>query len=289
MKKSVSFLVLFFLVLAVFAQDAAKMISQADSLAGLKKYVEAFDLYNKALTNLGQVKVKESINYTVATVALNAGKNEAAIAYFDKAIAAGIADTSLRIDVVKCYQYKGLVYGRLKDLPNSLASYEKAIELSPDKPGALYFNAGLISFNLEKYEKAIEYFDKSFAAGVKPEDALLNKANAYNKLKNDSLYLQTLQTGFDKFPANKNFSGKLAAICYTEGSKLYKSGLDILNATIKKVNDKKLKQEDAEYKNEIAKVNNLYSDAVVQLKKALEYDPANANAQKLIDACKPVK
>jgi tetratricopeptide (TPR) repeat protein len=288
MKKSLSFLLLFFFSLAVFAQDAAKLISQADSLAGLKKYAEAFDLYDKALTNLGQVKVKESINYTVATVAVNAGKNEAALAYLDKAIAAAV-DTSFKIDLVKCYQYKGLVYARLKDFNNSLASYERAIEISPDKPGALYFNAALIAFNLEKYEKAIEYSDKSFAAGVKPEEALLNKANSYNKLKNDSLYLQTLQTGFEKFPANKNFSGRLAAISYTEGSKLYKSGLDILNATIKKVNDKKLKQEDAEYKNSIAKVNDLYAKAVVQLKKALEYDPANANAQKLIDACKPVK
>jgi len=289
MKKSFFLVLSILLSFPVFAQDAAKMISQADSLVNVKKFAEAFDLYDKALKNLGPVKVKESINYSVATVALNAGKNEEAIAYFDKAIAAEKADTSLKIDLVKCYQYKGLVYGRMKDLANSLASYEQAIELSPNNAGTLYFSAATTAFNLNNFEKAVTYFDKAYEAGIKPEDALLNKANALKRLNNDSLYLQTLLTGVEKFPANKNFSSKLGAIYYTDGAKLYKNGLDILNAAIKKVNDKKLKPEDAEYKDAITKVNEIYAQAVELLKKSLALDPANANVQKLIDACKPVK
>jgi tetratricopeptide (TPR) repeat protein len=289
MKKSFLLVISVFLSMYVFAQDAAKLISQADSLKNLKKFAEAFDLYDNALKNLGQVKVKGSINFTVGQVAMNAGKNEAAIAYLDKAIAAESADTSLNIDLIKCYQYKGQVYGRMKDLANSLTAYEKAIELSPNNTGTLYYNAALTAFNLNNFEKAVSYFDKAYEAGVKPEDALLNKANALKRLNNDSLYLQALLTGVEKFPANKNFSSKLAAIYYTDGTKLYKSGRDIYDAAYKKISEKKLKPEDAEYKNEIVKVNAEYAKATDILNKAIALDPANVNAQKLLVACKPVK
>jgi tetratricopeptide (TPR) repeat protein len=289
MKRSISFLTLFLFSLAVIAQDAAELIKQAGTMVEAKKFAEAFVLYEKALSNLGQVKVKESINFDVATVAMNAGKNEAALAYFDKAIAAAAADSSLGINVARCHQYKAMVYGKLKDLAKSLASYEKAIELTTDKPGTLYFNAAITAFNMEIYEKAVNYFDQAYMAGVKPEDALINKANAYKKLNNDSLYMETLVAGFEKFPGNKTISSRLAAIYFTEGNNLYKEGLTILNATIKKVNDKKLKPEDAEYNGEIAKVNETYAKAVEALKKSLELDPTNPNTQKLIDACKPVK
>ena len=87
-------------------------------------------------------------------------------------------------------------------MANSLASYEKAIELSQDKPGSLYFNAAITAFNAANFEKAVAYFDKSYESGYKPEDALINKANAYKNLKNDSLYEQTLMAGFEKFPGN---------------------------------------------------------------------------------------
>ena len=177
----------------------------------------------------------------------------------------------------------------MKDMANALLNYEKALELYPEKPGSLLMNTGTIAFNMGNFDKAISYFDQAIAIGFKPEDALLNKAAAYKKLNNDSLYMETLLVGNAKFPENKKFSGTLAGIYVTDGNKLYKGGLDILNATNKKLNEKKLKAEDAEYKNSIAKVNEEYAKAVEVLKKARALDPANVNAQELIDACKPVK
>jgi tetratricopeptide (TPR) repeat protein len=288
MKKSLFLVLSVFFAAYIYAQDANQLIKLAQDSVQAGKFAGAFLLYEKAMANPGDVKVKPSINFEIATTAIQAGKNEAALTYLDKAIEAGV-DTSNHINLVKCYQYKAQVYNKLKNLPNSLECYEKALEISTDKPGTLMFNAATLAFNLEKYEKAVGYFDQAFQSGYKPEDALVNKAMVYKKMNNDSAYMLTLLLGNEKFPANKKFSGTLAGIYVTDGNKLYKGGLDILNAANKKINEKKLKPEDADYKNAIAKVNAEYAKAVEVLKKALVLDPANANAQKLIDACKPVK
>ena len=289
MKKSLFLILAVLLAFGSFAQSAADLILKAAEAVEAKKFAEAFTLYEKAMSNLGDVKVKPAINYDIATTAMQAGNNAAAIKYFDKAIEAGLADDSSGINVAKCYQYKGSVYTKMKDLNSALASFEKAIELTSDNPGSLYLNAAITAFNAGNFEKAVTYFGKSYESGYRPEDALLNKAMAYKKLNNDSAYMEAMLEGNAKFPGNKKFSGTLAGIYITQGQTLYMGGLDILNAANKKVNEKKLKLEDDEYKNEIAKVNESYAKAVEILNKSLELDPGNANAQKLIDACKPVK
>lgn len=288
MKKSLTLLAVVLFTMSAFGQEAVKLINRGDSLFKEKKYAEALEIYDKVIPTLEQDKVKESLYYA-AMAALNTAKNEVALAYFDKAISAKNADATLKFELSDCNQYKGLVYVRLKDFANAMASYEKALELAPAKPGPIYYSAASAAFNMNNFEKAVEYFGKSYDAGNKPEDAILNKAMAYKRLNNDSLYEVTLITGFEKFPGNKNISSRLAAIYFTDGNNFYKSGVTILNATLKKVNEKKLKVEDAEYKSEIAKVNEAYSKAVEVLKKSQELDPSNANVQKLIDACKPVK
>jgi tetratricopeptide (TPR) repeat protein len=289
MKKSLILIVAFFFPIAVFAQNAAELIKQANEALQAKNYTVAFDLYEKAMSDTAFARLNKSFNYNIALAAKGAEKNEAALSYFDKSIAIATSDPSSGISIPKCYENKASVYIKLKDMTNALLNFEKALELYTEKPGGLLMNAGGIAFNIGNFEKAIGYFDQALAIGFKPEDALLNKAAAYKKLLYDSLYLETLLVGNAKFPENRKFSGTLAGIYVTEGNTLYKSGLDMLNATNKKLNEKKLKAEDAEYKNAIAKVNDAYARAVEVLKKALALDPANVNAQKLIDACKPVK
>jgi tetratricopeptide (TPR) repeat protein len=290
MKKSLILIVAFFVSMSVFAQQEAKvLIGKANEALQAKNYLEAFDLYEKAMSDTAFARLNKSFNYNIALAAKGAEKNEAALKYFDKSIEIATSDASSGISIPKCYENKASVYVKLKDLPNALQNYEKAMELYPEKPGSLLMNAGGIAFNLSNYEKAIGYFDQAIAMGFKPEDALLNKAGAYKKMNNDSMYMETLLAGNAKFPENKKFSGTLSGIYVMEGNKLYKGGLDLLNATNKKLNEKKLKAEDAEYKNSIAKVNEEYAKAVEVLKKALALDPANVSAPKLIEACKPVK
>jgi tetratricopeptide (TPR) repeat protein len=290
MMKKILFLVLaFFFSIAVFAQGSKELISKANEALQAKNYTEAYDLYVKAMTDTAFARLNKSFNYNIGLAAKGADKNDAALSYFDKSIEIATSDPASGISIPKCYENKASVYIKLKDLTNALLNYEKALELYPEKPGSLLMNAGGIAFNLSNFEKAIGFFDQALAINFKPEDALLNKASAYKKLLRDSLYLETLLIGNAKFPENKKFSGTLSGIYLTDGNKLYKGGLDLLNATNKKLNEKKIKAEDAEYKNAIAKVNEEYAKAVEVLKKSLALDPANVNAQKLIDACKPVK
>lgn len=289
MKKILSVVAALFFCTGVFAQDAAEMITKANDALKAGNYAEAFDLYDKAMSNLGDVQVPPSINYNIAFAAMQADKNEAALKYFDKAIEVGTADQASGINVAKCHENKGSVYNKMKDLNNALASYEKALELYTEKPGTLIMNAAVTAYKLENFEKAISYFDKAFEAGFKPEDALLNKAQAYRKLNNNDAFKQTLITGNEKFPENKKFSAALAGIYVGEGNEFYKAGVTILNAANKKVTDGKLKTEDAAYKSEVDKVKAEFAKAIDILEKAVALDPANANAQKLIDACKQVK
>jgi tetratricopeptide (TPR) repeat protein len=213
---------------------------------------------------------------------MQAEKNEAALKYFDLAIEAGTK-------IPKCYEYKAGIYNKMKDYTNALANYEKAFELSEDKSGALMLNIAVTSFRLENYEKAITWFDKAYEAGYKPEDALINKAGALKKLNKNDEYKQALILGNEKFPENKKFSTALAGIYVAEGNVIVKGGADILNAANKKVAEGKMKTSDDAYKAELTKVKAEFSKAREILEKAKLLDPANVNAQKLIDACNQVK
>jgi tetratricopeptide (TPR) repeat protein len=282
MKKSLLLIVALAISLASVAQDAAELINKANDALKAGQFAQAFEMYEKAMSNLGTVEIDKSINYNIAFAAMEAEKNVAALSYFDKAIEAGT-------NVAKCYEYKGTIYNKMKDLQKALVNYEKAIELSEEKSGALLVNTANTAYKLENYEKALTYFDKALAEGFKQEDVLLLKAMTYRKMNNNEGFKETLVTGNEKFPENKKFSSALASIYVGEGNNFYKAGVEILNSANANVKAGKLKTEDQAYKDELSKVNAEFEKATEILKKALAVDPANQNAQKLIDACKPLK
>ncbi len=282
MKKSLLLVVTVLSAFTVFAQDAAEMITKANEALKANKYAEAFDLYDKAMANLGDVEVDKAINFNIGYAAMQAEKNEAALAYFDKAIEANA-------NVAKSWEYKGSVYNKLKDYANALTSYEKAIELSEEKPGSLLLNTAVTAYRLEKFETAIKYFDMAYQAGFKPEDALLNKAMAQKKMGNEEAYKQTLEAGAEKFPANKKITGALANVFVAEGNGLYKNGVEVLNAANKKVTDGAMKTDDDAYKAIVEKAKVEFGKAAEVLDKAVKLDPANANALKLLEAINKVK
>jgi tetratricopeptide (TPR) repeat protein len=282
MKKSFLLVVAVFVAFAAFSQDAAEMITKANEALKANDFVQAFELYDKAMTNLGDVEVDKAINFNIGYAAMQANKNEEALSYFDKAIEAGA-------NVSKCYEYKGSVYNKMKDYPNALASYEKALEVSEGNGGALLLNAAVTAYRLENFEKAVKYFDQAYQAGFKAEDALLNKAMALKKMDNDEAYKETLVTGAEKFPGNKKITGALANVYVQEGNALYKDGVEILNAANTKVNDGSLTTDDDAYKAEVEKAKAEFGKAAVVLENALKLDPENQNAQKLLEAINAVK
>jgi tetratricopeptide (TPR) repeat protein len=279
MKKMLLITAAAFLSFAAIAQDAADLINKANEAMKKQQYAEAFEMYDKAMGNLGDVEVDASINFNIGFAAMQADKNEAAIKYLDKAIEAGT-------NVSKAWEYKASVYNKMKDSKSALEAFEKAIETSDEETGALSFNAAVLAFRLENFEKTVKYFDKAIEANFRPEDAYFNKAAALRRLNDEDGYKLTLQTANEKFPADKKISGALANAYVAEGNEIYRSGAEILNTANQKVNDGSMTTEDAAYLAEINKAKAEFKKAIATLEAAKKLDPTNANAQKLIDACK---
>ena len=281
MKKIFLFFVTLFIINAAFAQEAAEMINKANEAMKNRQYAEAFELYDNAMKNLGDVQVDASINFNIGFAAMQADKNEAALTYFDKAIEAGA-------NVPKAWEYKGTVYNKMKDAAKALECFEKAIETSEEDTGALSFNSAVLAFRLENFEKTVKYFDKAIASNFRPEDAYFNKAAALKRMGNDELYEATLVEANTKFPTDQKIAGALANAYVLKGNDLYTGGAAIINAANQKVTDGAFTTADAAYTTELDKAKVEFKKAMEVLEKAIKLDPKNANAQKLIDACKQV-
>jgi len=281
MKKYIFLLAAVLLSFAALAQDAAELINKANEAMKSKQYSEAFEAYDKAMNNLGDVEVDAAINFNIGFAALQADKNEAAIKYFDKAIEAGA-------NISKSWEYKASAYNKLKNFQLALESFEKAIETSTEDTGALSFNAAVLAFRLENFEKTARYFDNAFKANFRPQDAIFNKAAALNRMGDTKGYKDALVTGIEKFPTDKKIAAALANVYVSEGNEVYREGAEILNTANTKANEGAYTTEDDAYKAEMAKAKTEFKKAMDLLEAAIKLDATNANAQKLIEAVKQV-
>ena len=281
MKKYLLFFAAALLSCAAFAQDAAELINKANEAMKNRQFAEAFEAYDKAMNNLGDVEVDAAINFNIGFAAMQADKNEAALKYFDIAIEAGA-------NISKSWEYKASIYNKMKDFAKALESFEKAIETSEEDTGALCFNAAVLAFRLENFEKTIKYFDKAYEAGFRPQDAIFNKAAAQNRMGDSEGYKASLKAGNEKYPTDKKIASALANIYVSEGNEIYRDGAEILNAANTKVNEGAYTTEDDAYKAEMGKANAEFRKALETLENALKLDASNANAQKLIEAIKQI-
>jgi tetratricopeptide (TPR) repeat protein len=281
MKKYLLFFAAALLSFAVHAQDAAELINKANEAMKNRQYAEAFEAYDKAMNNLGDVEVDAAINFNIGFAAMQADKNEAALKYFDKAIEAGA-------NISKSWEYKASVYNKMKDVVKALDSFEKAIETSEEDTGALCFNAAVLAFRQENFEKTIKFFDKAYEAGFRPQDAIFNKAAAQNRMGDSEGYKASLQAGNEKYPTDQKIASALANVYVSEGNEIYRNGAEILNAANTKVNEGAYTTEDDAYKAELGKANAEFRKALETLENASKLDASNTNAQKLIEAIKQI-
>lgn len=264
-----------------FAQDAAEKLNQAQEALKAQDYAKAYQLYDEAMSNLGDVQVDVSINFNIGFAAYKAENLEGAVKYFDKAIAAGT-------NVSKCYEYKALAYNDKKDYSNAVANFEKAIETSTENTDAMVYNAAIAAYKGDMMDKAVELFGKAAELGYKGETAIYYKAVILKKQGKDDEYKTTLEEGAGKYPSDDKITGALANVYVGEGNELYKKGAAILSAANQKVNDGSLKTDDAAYTAEVDKAKVELKAAVEVLEKAKALDASNANAQALLDACNAV-
>jgi tetratricopeptide (TPR) repeat protein len=265
----------------LFAQDAADKINQAQEALKAQDYAKAFQLYDEAMNNIGDVQVDASINYNIGFAAYKAENLAGAIKYFDKAIEAGT-------NVSKCHEYKALAYNDNEDYNNAVASFEKAIATAESGVESLVYNAGIAAYKGKLYEKAVDLFGKSAELGYRGETALYYKAVVLKNLGKDEEYKATLIEGTGKFPNEKNLTTALASLYVSEGNELYKKGATILSTANQKVNSGAMTTADAAYNSEVEKAKVEFRAAVEILQKAKSLDATNQNAQKLIDACSAV-
>lgn len=264
-----------------FSQDAAEKINQAQEALKAQDYAKAYQLYDEAMSNLGDVQVDESINFNIGFAAYKADNLEGAVKYLDKAIETGT-------NVSKCYEYKALAYNDKKDYANAVANFEKAIETATEGAESLVFNAAISAYKGSLLDKAVTLFGKAVELGYKGETASYYKAVVFKKLGKDDEYKAALIEGAEKFPTEDKITSALASIYVSEGNDLYKAGVAIINAANEKVNGGSLTTTDAAYTAEIDKSKEKFKAALEILEKAKALDAGNDNAAKLIDACKAV-
>lgn len=279
MKRVLLLIVAVSLTIFTFAQDAAEKLKQAQESLQAEDYAKAYQLYDEAMNNLGDVQVDDAINFNIGYAAYKAESLEGAVKYFTKAIEIGT-------NVPKCYEYLALAYNDKKDYKNAVTNFEKAIETSTENTEALVYNAAIAAYRAEMMEKAVELFGKSVENGYKGETAIYYKAASLKKLNKDDEYKATLEEGAAKFPGDSKIAPALANIYVSEGNELYKKGAAIISTANEKVSAGTISTADDAYTAEVNKAKDEFKAAVVVLEKAKELDSSNENAQKLLDACK---
>ncbi|PTN10039.1 M48 family metallopeptidase [Mangrovibacterium marinum] len=266
----------------VFAQDAAELINQGNDALTAKDYAKAFELYDKAMNNLGEVQVDDAINFNIGFAAMQAEKYDAAVKYFDKAIAADANKAS-------ALEYKANSLAKLDKDDDAIAAYKEAIAAADaDKAPALNYNAGIVAYKAKKYAAAATFFAAADAGAYNSENAIFYQAMALRKLKKNDEYKAVLVAGAEKFPGNDKITGALANVYVGEGNSLYKKGVKILNGANQQVQAGTIKTTDEAYTKAVADSKVEFQAAYDVLQKAVALDAGNANAKKLIEACKTV-
>lgn len=272
------FVSLFFMHMFVYAQSAADKINSANEALKAEDFNKAFQLYDDALKNLGDVQVDESINFNVGYAAYKAAKFKEAIDYFTKAVDADV-------NVSKSWEYKALCFNELKDYTNAVDCFVKAAEKDSEGGASLYYNAAITAYKGDMAVMAADLFAKTVELGYKTETAQYYRALALKKQGDLEAYKQALTEGVEKFPADKKLSEALVNEYVKDANELYKKGVEILNAVNQKVNDGSLTTADNAYAEEVKKAKVEFQSAKEILEKAVKIDSQDENAKKLLEAC----
>ena len=177
---------------------------------------------------------------------------------------------------------------RAKDYKSALNLYEQALVKLGDQPVAdtsMIYNMGYCAFVIKNYEKAIKYFDQAYSLGYNKVNSLLYKADSYKAMKNSDENLKALETAYSIAPEDAKVKSKLASYYVLSANSYYSKGSSLILKANNEITAGKLKTTDPKYIEVDKQAKEEYSKALPLVQKALEYDPANATAKKLKDAC----
>lgn len=246
-------------------QNAGELVEKANAAVESKDFAKAIELYEAALAipdhGQDEAQINAALNQLKPIVAKANAKDaidnkeyEKAIELYKAAAAEFQEDASIAETAGIMFYNEGITSYKGKDFVNAV----KCFTISEKQ------------FNNEKSEKYKIASLKKVAEGLAVD----------GKISVDEVSL---------CDENKELlKESLAKVYVSEGNDLYKKGAAILSAANQKVNDGAMTTADDAYNAEVKKANVEFTAAVEILEKALKLDASNANAQKLIDACKAV-
>ena len=202
-----------------------------------------------------------------------------------------------------------------KNYTEALAKYGEYLKLTEYKDTVRIFNCGFCANQAKNYAEAAKYFDMAVKFNYNLDDSYTGEAMAYRNLNKTEEFFDTVEAGLKALPGNANLEKMLYAYGIKQGqaaqkkgdietaTRMYKAVLNssnkkhqegayqslggmLYNAGATKLNEiHPLATSDPDkYKTEKAKADAQLKEAKGYLDKALELNPNNANAKKLVDA-----
>ena len=258
-----------FLVIAVcmaafaIAQDAGALVEQANAAVESKDYVKAVELYEKVLATPDHGQDEANINKVLGQLRPVVAKEEA----------------------------KAAIDG--KDYPKAIEIYKGLMNDDPaiaEQAGKRFYNAGIISYKGKDYLEASKCFTVAETQFSYEKAAKYKNASLKKVAEGLAAEGKVSAEGVELCEENIELLTKsLAKVYVSQGNELYKKGAGILSAANQQVNDGAMTTADDAYTAEVAKAKKEFKAALVVLEKAKSIDPSNANATKLIEACKAVQ
>jgi len=178
-----------------------------------------------------------------------------------------------------------------KDFPKALDLYEQALVKLGDKPivdSSMIYNMGYCAYVSKNYEKALKYFDKSVSMNYRKVNALIYKGDTYKAMKNDAENLKSLEAALAIAPDDAKVKSKLATYYINAATAIYAKGSAIITKANNDITAGKLKNSDPAYITAEQKMKDEYAKALPLIDKAMTFDPTNAKAKQLKDACEQV-
>ncbi len=267
MKKVVLLVVTVCLTVFSFAQEqnAGELVEKANAAVESKDFAKAVDLFEKALAIPDHGQDVENINKVINQLKPIVAKDEAKSA----------------LDAKEYDKAEELYKAAMVDFPDDASILEQA--------GVRFYNEGIVSYKGKKYLDAVRCFstaEKEF----KYDKAAKYTAASLKKVAEE--LAAEGKTSVDEVNISADNKGllieSLAKVYVSEGNELYKKGAEILSAANQKVNDGAMTTADDAYNAEVQKAKKEFTAAIAVLEKAAGLDPSNANASKLIEACKAV-
>lgn len=258
--------------LSTFAQeDVTATLNKAGEEMGGKNYAVAYELFNKALSNPGDLEIQGGHYFNAAYCAEQANKYEAAIKYYDKAISVGANASTAKSQKAGC-----LV---------ELGEYDEALAVDEKEAPKLSYRIAASCYKAKDYEGAYKYFTNAKNLNYEVANSVYYSAVALEKLGKDAECKELLKTEANNYPET-NITKKLAIILSSEGVDAYKVGAGIITEANNKVNAGAFTTEDDAYKTALKQSSDKMKEALTIFEEVLKLDASNTTATKYIEACK---